>query len=155
MRDMITDEIHHDEVNARSSAAIQDAQVRLRRMQGRLRRNGELSATLLLRALAEPGTRRFSPKLRRAQAAAVRAKAAIAPDHALKEDPGMMRRRHLLPDVSDGLQFGDHGRASLRGNPEDWPDRGKPKWLRDDCSGAYVRQAALVYTCDVASFGGQ
>lgn len=42
----------------------------------------------------------------------------IAPDGVPKEEARVAIGRHLLPDIADGFQFGDHGAASLRGNPK-------------------------------------
>lgn len=60
----------------------------------------------------------------------MRTEAIIAPDGVLEEEPRVTFGRHLLADGAGGLQFGDHGVASLRGNPEDWLASPNRKRLR-------------------------
>lgn len=65
----------------------------------------------------------------------------IAPDGVLEEEPRVAFGPHLLPNIADGLQFGDHGEASLQGNPEDWLISPDQKWLRSGEARTVARQA--------------
>ena len=75
------------------------------------------------------------------QAAAMWTEPIIAPDGVLEEEPRVAIGRHLLPNITDGLQLGDHIVASLRGESEDWLIFPNRKRLRYGEAGIFARQA--------------
>lgn len=120
---------HHDRRNALGGGQHEEhrgdpgPEIQLRRVERRPRGDGELAAAFPLNALIQAGAHGCTSQRARIQAAAMWTEPIIAPDGVLEEEPRVSFGRHLLPDIADGLQFGDHGVASLRG--------GEPRRLAD------------------------
>lgn len=92
-------------------------EIQLCRVERRPRGYGELAAAFPLDALIQAAAHGCTAQRARTQAAAMWTEPIIAPDGVLEEEPRVTFGRHLLPDIADGLQFGDHGVASLRVEP--------------------------------------
>lgn len=122
-----------------------DPEIQLRRVERRPRGDSELAAAFPLDALIQPGAHGCPAQRARTQAAAMWTEPIIAPDGVLEEEPRMTFGWHLLPDIADGLQFGNHGVASLRGNPEDWLISPSRKRLRYGAAGTFARQGGWAF----------